>query len=62
MSVCLKVDGWTELVEELDRKQLQGGRFYTVLFIIIGHFIFYNVFIGVIIMNISEATLTYKVG
>ena len=37
------------------------SKIYTCLFIILGHFIFYNVFIGVIIMNISEATENYKV-
>ena len=36
------------------------GRIFTISFIFLGHFIFSNVFIGVIIMNISEATENYK--
>ena len=38
----------------------EGSRIYTIIFIVLGHFIFTNVFIGVIIINISEATENYK--
>ncbi|XP_014669434.1 PREDICTED: cation channel sperm-associated protein 3-like [Priapulus caudatus] len=54
------VDGWTDLQNALDSKNQTGSRYYTVLFIFLGHFIFTNVFIGVIIMNISEATESYE--
>ncbi|CAH1796922.1 unnamed protein product [Owenia fusiformis] len=54
------VDGWTDLQDELDRRNMVGSRVYTISFIIVGHFIFTNVFIAVIIMNISEATENYK--
>ena len=54
------VDGWTELQDKLDERGYYMSRIYTIVFIVIGHFIFTNVFIGVIIMNISEATEAYK--
>ena len=54
------VDGWTELQQSLDDHGFSSSRIYTITFIVLGHFIFTNVFIGVIIMNISEATETYK--
>lgn len=53
------VEGWTDLQEDLDVISA-SSRVYTILFIFLGHFIFTNVFIGVIIINISEATETYK--
>jgi len=56
-----QVEGWTDLQEELDARNKTGSRVFTVLFIFIGHFIFTNVFIGLVIMNINEATDDYKV-
>ena len=63
LCVCcsyVTVDGWTDLQDELDDRNMEGSRIYTIIFIFLGHFIFTNVFIGVIIMNISEATESYK--
>ncbi|XP_013402648.1 cation channel sperm-associated protein 3-like [Lingula anatina] len=53
------VDGWTDIQESLDNYNMDGSRIYTIFFIFLGHFIFSNVMIGVIIMNISEATENY---
>ncbi|XP_002730732.1 cation channel sperm-associated protein 3-like [Saccoglossus kowalevskii] len=50
------VDGWTDLQQSLDDKGLTGSRFYTISFIFLGHFIFTNIFISAIIMNIHDAT------
>ena len=60
-SVLFQVEGWTHFQTDLDNHGIDGSRIYTVVFIALGHFIFTNVFIGVIIMNISEATEAYKV-
>lgn len=54
-----KVEGWTDVQAELD-KLTEMSRIYTIIFIILGHFIFTNVFIGMIIMNIHEATEAYQ--
>jgi len=39
-----------------------GGRIYTVIFILIGHYILVNCLLAVIIMNVSDAAETFKVG
>lgn len=55
-------DGWTSIQENIDNADMTGkwSRLYTIGFICIGHFIMTNVFIGIIIMNISEATETFR--
>ncbi|KAI0236973.1 hypothetical protein LSAT2_012532 [Lamellibrachia satsuma] len=53
-------DGWTDIQDRLDARNLVYSRIYTMVFIFMGHFIFSNVFIGVIIMNISESTEEFK--
>ena len=55
-------DGWTAVQENIDDADMTGkwSRLYTIFFICIGHFIMTNVFIGIIIMNISEATETFR--
>ncbi|CAH1245964.1 cation channel sperm-associated protein 3-like [Branchiostoma lanceolatum] len=50
------VDGWTDLQENLPA----SSAIYSIIFIFLGHFIFTNVFIAVIIMNIHEATEAYQ--
>lgn len=42
-------DGWTAFQNNLDARGFELSRLYTVLFIFIGHFIFTNLFIGIII-------------
>ncbi|KAJ8022945.1 Cation channel sperm-associated protein 3 [Holothuria leucospilota] len=54
------VEGWTDLQAELDKRDMHGSRIYTIIFIFMGHFIFTNVFIGLVIMNIHEATENYR--
>ncbi|XP_070544767.1 cation channel sperm-associated protein 3-like [Ptychodera flava] len=54
------VDGWTDLQQSLDDKGLTGSRIYTIVFIFLGHFIFTNIFISVIIMNIHDATEDFR--
>ncbi|XP_032234312.2 cation channel sperm-associated protein 3 isoform X2 [Nematostella vectensis] len=48
------VDGWTEIQKDLDMRPY--SQWFTITFIFLGHFIFTNLFIGIIIMNIHEAT------
>ena len=57
----LQLDGWTEVQNEFDEIGLTASRVFTMCFIFIGHFIFTNIFIGVIITNISESTEHYEV-
>lgn len=51
----ITADGWTDIQERLSEKY-PGSQWFTVVFIFLGHFIFTNLFIGIIIMNIHEAT------
>ena len=54
------MDGWTELQDRLDQMS-SASRMYTITFIFLGNFILTNIFVGVIIINISEATEKFKV-
>ncbi|KAK3724334.1 hypothetical protein QZH41_010852, partial [Actinostola sp. cb2023] len=51
------VDGWTEIQKDLDKRPY--SQWFTITFIFVGHFIFTNLFIGIIIMNIHESTEKY---
>uniref|UniRef100_A0A670YM31 Cation channel sperm associated 3 n=1 Tax=Pseudonaja textilis TaxID=8673 RepID=A0A670YM31_PSETE len=48
------VDGWTDLQEELDNKKFVTSRTFTIVFILLGFFVFFNMFIGVVIMDIQQ--------
>ena len=46
----MQADGWTTLQEQLSVHGFSGSEFFTIAFLFLGHFIFTNLFIGVIIM------------
>ncbi|XP_077182913.1 cation channel sperm-associated protein 3 isoform X3 [Paroedura picta] len=54
------VDGWTDLQDELDEKGLTSSRAFTIVFILLGFFVFFNMFIGVVIMDIQDTTEEYE--
>uniref|UniRef100_F6SP61 Ion transport domain-containing protein n=2 Tax=Ciona intestinalis TaxID=7719 RepID=F6SP61_CIOIN len=53
------VDGWFDAQIEMDERTTPSSRIYTILFIICGHFLIFNIFVGVNIMNIQEANENY---
>ncbi|XP_076826081.1 cation channel sperm-associated protein 3-like isoform X2 [Clavelina lepadiformis] len=53
------VDGWFDAQIEMDERTTQFSRIYTILFIVVGHFLIFNIFVGVNIMNIQEANENY---
>lgn len=53
----MKADGWTQLQDELSSHGFSGSEFFTIAFLFLGHFIFTNLFIGVIIMARYVPTL-----
>ena len=57
----MQLDGWTDVQNDFDEQGLPASRIFTMIFIFLGHFIFTNIFIGVIITNISESTEHYEV-
>lgn len=50
-------DEWPEIQSKIDN--YTGSRIFTIFFVFIGNFIFANIFIGLIIMNISEAQIVH---
>ncbi|XP_074866048.1 cation channel sperm-associated protein 3 [Carettochelys insculpta] len=58
---CLvTVDGWTDLQNELDQRGFSSSRAFTIVFILLGFFVFFNMSIGVVIMNIQGSTQNYE--
>lgn len=47
-----QADGWTDIQSRLTAHGFRGSEFFTILFILLGHFLFTNLFIGVIILVI----------
>uniref|UniRef100_K7F984 Cation channel sperm associated 3 n=1 Tax=Pelodiscus sinensis TaxID=13735 RepID=K7F984_PELSI len=54
------VDGWTDLQNELDQHGFKSSRAFTIVFILLGFFVFFNISIGVVIMNIQDSTQNYE--
>ncbi|CAI5766651.1 channel sperm-associated 3 [Podarcis lilfordi] len=54
------VDGWTDLQDELDAKKFVSSRTFTIVFILLGFFVFFNMFIAVVIMDIQGTTDEYE--
>ncbi|XP_065845641.1 cation channel sperm-associated protein 3-like isoform X2 [Oscarella lobularis] len=54
------VDGWTDIQDSLDEKISPYTRFFTTAFIFLGHFIFTNLFIAVVISNIHTTTSRFE--
>lgn len=53
--VMTTADGWTDIQRRLDERGFGTSRIFTVVYLFIGHFIFTNLFIGIIIQNLDEA-------
>ncbi|XP_062309626.1 cation channel sperm-associated protein 3-like [Osmerus eperlanus] len=54
------VDGWTDLQQNLDDLGMASSRIFTTVFILMGYFIFFNMFIGVVIMEIQHSTKSFE--
>jgi len=60
--LTLQMDGWTDIAEEFEIADfVWGGRLFCIMCIVFGNFMFYNIFIAIIIMQISEATDNFRV-
>lgn len=46
-----QVDGWTDLQEQLDNRNLALSRTFTIIFILLATFIFLSMFVGVMIIH-----------
>merc|ERR1712193_293539 len=52
-------EGWVDIQAHLN-SQYPGSEYFAIVFIVFAHFIFINLFIGIIIMNIHDATERYN--
>ena len=57
----LKIDGWTDLRDALESRSENYGTIFIIICIVLGNFLFSNIFVAIIIMNISEATDNFRV-
>lgn len=46
-----QVDGWTDLQEQLDSRNLPLSRTFTITFILLASFVFLSMFVGVMIIH-----------
>ncbi|XP_078407054.1 cation channel sperm-associated protein 3-like [Cetorhinus maximus] len=56
------LDGWTDLQAETDKLGFISSRIFIIGFILLGCFLFFNLFIGVVIINIRETTKEFNKG
>ncbi|GCC23959.1 hypothetical protein chiPu_0002357 [Chiloscyllium punctatum] len=56
------LDGWTDLQAETGKFGFASSRFFVIGFILLGCYLFFNLFIGVVIINIRETTTAFNKG
>ncbi|XP_037657520.1 cation channel sperm-associated protein 3 isoform X2 [Choloepus didactylus] len=54
------VDGWTDLQEQLDKRDFALSRIFTILFILLASFIFLSMFVGVIIIHTKDSIKKFE--
>ena len=55
-----KVDGYYDIQKGMDDMIGKTSRLFTIFFILIGHFLLFNIFIGVNILTIQESNRNYN--
>ncbi|XP_036417208.1 cation channel sperm-associated protein 3-like [Colossoma macropomum] len=50
------LDGWVDLLKKVDSSGVTYSRLFLIIFILIGHFIFFNMFVGLVIMEVERMT------
>ncbi|XP_032192570.1 cation channel sperm-associated protein 3 isoform X3 [Mustela erminea] len=56
----IRVDGWTDLQEQLDNRNLALSRTFTIIFILLATFIFLSMFVGVMIIHTEASFKKFK--
>ncbi|CAK6446067.1 unnamed protein product [Pipistrellus nathusii] len=54
------VDGWTDLQEQLDKRNFVLSRAFTIIFILLGSFVFLSMFVGVMIMHTENSIKKFE--
>ncbi|KAL7885611.1 hypothetical protein AOLI_G00059060 [Acnodon oligacanthus] len=50
------LDSWVDLLRKVDGLGVAYSRLFPVIFILVGHFIFFNMFIGLVTMEVERMT------
>ncbi|XP_074069626.1 cation channel sperm-associated protein 3 isoform X3 [Macrotis lagotis] len=56
----IKVDGWTSLQYELDKRAFILSRAFTIFFILLGSFVFLSMFVGVMIIHTEDSMKKFE--
>ncbi|XP_066199213.1 cation channel sperm-associated protein 3 [Saccopteryx leptura] len=56
----IRVDGWTDLQEQLDKRNLALSRAFTIIFILLASFIFLSMFVGVMIIHTEDSIKKFE--
>ncbi|XP_008689814.1 cation channel sperm-associated protein 3 [Ursus maritimus] len=54
------VDGWTDLQEQLDNRNLALSRTFTIIFILLASFVFLSMFVGVMIIHTEDSIKKFE--
>ncbi|XP_042106467.1 cation channel sperm-associated protein 3 isoform X1 [Ovis aries] len=54
------VDGWTDLQEQLDARNLILSRSFTIIFILLASFVFLSMFVGVMIIHTEDSIKKFE--
>ncbi|XP_019277495.2 cation channel sperm-associated protein 3 [Panthera pardus] len=54
------VDGWTDLQEQLDNRNLALSRAFTIIFILLASFVFLSMFVGVMIIHTEDSIKKFE--
>ncbi|KAL7880632.1 hypothetical protein SRHO_G00028860 [Serrasalmus rhombeus] len=52
----ITLDSWVDLLRKVDGLGVAYSRLFPIIFILIGHFIFFNMFVGLVIMEVERMT------
>ncbi|XP_038408134.1 cation channel sperm-associated protein 3 isoform X1 [Canis lupus familiaris] len=59
-SLATQVDGWTDLQEQLDSRNLPLSRTFTITFILLASFVFLSMFVGVMIIHTEDSIKKFE--
>ncbi|XP_072813240.1 cation channel sperm-associated protein 3 isoform X4 [Vicugna pacos] len=56
----MRVDGWTDLQEQLDARNFLLSRVFTIIFILLASFVFLSMFVGVMIIHTENSMKKFE--
>ncbi|XP_025716623.1 cation channel sperm-associated protein 3 isoform X2 [Callorhinus ursinus] len=56
----IRVDGWTDLQQQLDSRNLALSRTFTIIFILLASFVFLSMFVGVMIIHTEDSIKKFE--